>query len=136
MDIDRGRVTHRNIPESARVSTKFSDKTANGLTKCIIAFITLSGGWATRVTSTGRMIPTGKTEVFDGKLKWIPGTTKKGTPDIMATLNGKSLFIEVKIGKDRQSEAQKQVEADINASGGYYFCAKDFESFYQWVNGL
>ena len=82
------------------------------------------------------MIPSGKTEVFAGKMKWVYGTTKRGTPDIMGVLNGKNLAIEVKIGKDKQSEAQKQVEADIHASGGYYFIAKDFESFYQWVNGL
>ena len=136
MDINRGRVTHPGLPEAARVSGKFSDKTANGLTKCIVAYITLSGGWATRVTTTGRMIPSGQTEVFAGKMKWIHGTTKRGTPDIMGVLNGKNLAIEVKIGKDKQSEAQKQVEADINASGGFYYIAKDFESFYQWVNGL
>ena len=130
------RKEHPGLPEAAITPGKFSDSTANGLTKCIVAFITLSGGFATRVTTTGRMIPTGKTEVFAGKLKYIPGTTKRGTPDIMGVLNGKNLAIEVKIGKDRQSEAQKQVEADINASGGYYFIARDFESFYQWVNGL
>ena len=36
--------------------TKFTDKTANGLTKCVIAWINLHGGQAERINTTGRMI--------------------------------------------------------------------------------
>lgn len=135
LDIDRSRVTHPALPESARVAHKFNDSTANGLTKAIVRYIDLIGGWGTRVTSSGRMLPTRVTEVKT-ELKYIPGNTKKGTPDIMGTYNGISLFIEVKIGKDKQSDAQKAVEIEVNKSGGKYFIAKNFQSFYEWINKL
>lgn len=136
LHIDRSRVTHPNLPEAVRVPGKYNDKTANGLTKCIVAYITFMGGFATRVSTTGQMRPTGKTEVFAGKLKWVYGTTKRGTPDILCVLNGKQLAIEVKIGKDKQSPAQIEVEKQINAAGGHYWIARDFQSFYEWINTL
>ena len=125
------------LPESAICAGKYSDNSANALTKSIVAYITLSGGHATRVSSTGRQITKHRTEVKgSGKLVYIPGTTRKGTADIHAVWKGKHLSIEVKIGKDRQSEAQKQVEIEVNRAGGYYFIAKYFETFYQWINQL
>ena len=137
LDCDRIKREHPNLPDTVIVPRKFKDGTANGLTNCIVAFITLSGGHATRVSSTGRQITKHRTEVKgSGKLVYIPGTTRKGTADIHAVWKGKHLSIEVKIGKDRQSEAQKQVEIEVNRAGGYYFIAKDFETFYQWINQL
>ena len=127
---------HPNLPESAVASANYSDANANGLTKCVVAYITLSGGWASRINTTGQMRPTGKTEVSAGRLKWVHGTTKRGTPDVLGVLNGKQLSIEIKIGKDRQSPAQIETEKSINASGGHYFCARDFESFFNWINQL
>lgn len=124
-----------NLPEAAVTTGKYDPTTANGLTKCVVAYIGFIGGFATRVSSAGRMLPTRVTEVST-QLKYIPGTTKKGTPDIIGTLYGFGLFIEVKIGKDKQSDVQKKVEAEIVASGGKYFIAKDFESTYNWLNQL
>jgi hypothetical protein len=129
------RKKHPSLPDSAIASINYSDSNANGLTKCIVAYIGFIGGWGTRVSSAGRMLPVKVTEVTT-QMKYIPGTTKKGTPDIMATYKGISLFIEVKIGKDRQSDVQKQVEAEVTASGGRYWIAKDFESTYNWINSL
>jgi hypothetical protein len=130
------RAKYPGLPEVAVTPGKYSDTTANGLTKCIVSYIGFMGGWATRVTSTGQMRPTGKTEMSGGRLKWIPGTTKRGTPDVMGVLNGKQLSIEVKIGRDRLSPAQTEVMNSINAGGGYYFIARDFETFFQWINSL
>jgi hypothetical protein len=132
------RKEHPGLPETAITPGKFSDKTANGLTKCIVAYCNMTGGKSvTRISTTGRQITKCRTEVKgSGKLVWIPGTTKKGTADISGSWNGKSLHIEVKIGRDKQSDAQKQMQRWVEEDGGYYFCAKDFESFYQWVNGL
>lgn len=132
---DRIRERYPNLPDSAIASANYSDSTANGLTKAIVAYIGFIGGWGTRVSSAGRMLPVKVTEVTT-QMKYIPGTTKKGTPDIMATYKGISLFIEVKIGKDRQSDVQKKVESEVTASGGRYYLAKDFESTYQWINQL
>lgn len=40
--------------------------------------------------------------------------------------------IEVKHGRDRQSEAQKKYQADIEKAGGVYYVAKTFDEFYRW----
>lgn len=106
------------------VKTKYRDDTANGLTKCIISFIQLKGGQAERISNTGR----------NYKGKWIYGTGTNGTADISATIQGKSVKIEIKIGKDRQSEAQKQYQTMIERAGGIYVIAKDFTGFLEWFN--
>jgi hypothetical protein len=99
----------------------FRDDSANGLTKCIVKYIELRGGFATRINNTG---------IFNRRLgRFIPSTSKKGLPDIQALINGAFLAIEVKKGKDRQSADQKKIEADINRSGGRYIIASDFQTF-------
>ena len=117
-----------------------SDKTANGLTKCIIDWITLKGGYANRINTQGqarvKKIPrynilTGKTEYRDS-VTWTPSTTRIGTPDIDAIIKGKAVKIEVKIGKDKLSEAQKKHLEDIARAGGLYFVARNMDSFVEW----
>ena len=123
------------------VKRKYSDRTANELTKSIIAYIKLMGGQAERINTTGRMLDTRKTYIdvvgfkrTIGSTQWIPGTSTKGSADISATINGRSVKIEVKIGRDKQSEAQIKYQTDIERAGGIYYIAKDFESFYRWYN--
>jgi hypothetical protein len=65
---------------------------------------------------------------------WTKGTGTPGSADISATIYGRSVKIEVKIGKDRQSEAQKNYQAMIERSGGTYIIAKDFDSFLEWLD--
>lgn len=127
------------VPDFARVAPAFNDKTANGLTKCIIHFLQLSGNQAERVNCVGRVIDRRKTYVdvigcnkTIGSIQYIPTTGQRGTADISATIKGQSVKIEVKIGKDRQSEHQKQYQQSIEASGGIYFIARNFQQFYDW----
>lgn len=121
------------------IRKKFSDKNANELTQSIIAFIRLKGGQAERISNTGRVIDTRKTytDVLGhrrtiGATQWVPGTGTPGSADISATIAGTSVKIEVKFGRDRQSEAQKKYQAEIERAGGVYFVAKTFEEFYHW----
>jgi hypothetical protein len=124
------------VPDYAIPMDKFSDAKANDLTKTIIKFITYIGGQAERINSMGVYRDNTKT-VTDvigrtrkiGSGKWTPSTMTKGTADISATVLGKSVKIEVKIGKDKQSPAQKEYEESINRAGGKYFLAKDFDTF-------
>jgi hypothetical protein len=114
------------LPEQYRSRFKFNDSTANGLTKAIIAYIKICGGSAFRVNTQGQ---------FDAKMnKWRHSGTRKGLPDVQGVMKGKYLGIEVKIGKDVQSEHQKRIESELIASGGLYFIAKDFESFRFWFD--
>lgn len=52
-----------------------------------------------------------------------------GTPDVIAIVSGRFVGIEIKVGKDRQSPDQKTVQEGIEAAGGFYLLATDFETF-------
>lgn len=137
------RASHTKMRPDYVPKTKFEDATANGLTKCIIAWITLNGYQAERINTTGRYIDNSKivTDVLGRKIKigsgkYIKGTGTKGSADISATIKGKSVKIEVKIGNDRQSEYQKEYEADIIKAGGIYYIAKDFDNFINFYKSL
>jgi hypothetical protein len=115
----------------------YLDKTANGLTKSIIAWINLNGYQAERISTTGRYVDNSKivTDVLGnqkkiGSGKYIKGTGTNGSADISATIKGRSIKIEVKIGKDKQSEAQIKYQQMIEKAGGIYFIAKNFNEFY------
>ena len=127
------------MPLHAIPRPKYNDSSANALTKAIIKFIELQGYQAERISSTGRYIDTKRTKtnilgqtITIGSGRYIPGTSTNGTADISATIKGKSIKIEVKHGKDRQSEAQKQYQTSIERSGGVYFIAKNFDEFYNF----
>ncbi len=129
------------IPRECLARRKYSDNNANGLTKCIIDFIRLHNGQAERINNMGRRISNKRTftdvlgnQRIIGNSKWIKGSGTNGTADISATINGLSIKIEVKHGKDRQSEAQKQYQKTIEQSGGIYVIARDFEQFMDWYN--
>jgi hypothetical protein len=70
----------------------------------------------------------GRTKTI-GSMTWGKSTATKGSADISATIQGRSVKIEVKIGKDRQSEDQKVYQANIEKSGGQYWIAKNFDDF-------
>lgn len=118
------RQKYPNFPPDYVPAPKRTDKTANGLTRCIIDMIVLHGGLAERVNVMGRQI--------NGR--WTRSHSLRGTADIHATFAGRTIAIEVKIGKDRQSEAQKAYQERIERAGGVYFIAKDFATFAQWFN--
>lgn len=128
------------LPPDYVVRTKYNDSTANGLTKCVIDYINLSGGQAERISNTGRYIDESKivTDVLGnrkkiGTGKYIKGTGTNGTADISATFKGKSIKIEIKM-KDKQSEAQKEYQQSIERAGGIYFICHNFEEFLDKFN--
>jgi hypothetical protein len=133
------RCTNTRMRPDYVVKTKYSDKTANGLTKAIISWINLNGYQAERISTTGRYVDNSKivTDVLGnrkkiGSGKYIKGTGTNGSADISATIKGKSIKIEVKIGKDKQSEAQIKYQQMIEKAGGIYFIAKNFDEFYNF----
>lgn len=141
LDFQHKRKQYPNLPDHAIPRGKFSDKTSNGLTGCILRWLALHGHYATRVTTTGRQLKgasvvdaIGRTRVMQGS--WIPGTTRSGTSDIHASINGRHSSIEVKIGRDKMSDAQERTRGEVEKSGGLYFIAKDFESFMLWYKEL
>lgn len=119
---------HPTIPPHYYPTIKREDRTANGLTRCIIDYITLHGGQAERISITGR-----PTETPSG-IKWSKSNMTRGTADVSATIRGQSVKIEIKIGTDRQSEAQKEYQQKITAAGGIYYIARNFTDFVAWYS--
>lgn len=128
------REKYPNFPEHFRPKTKYTDKTANGLTKCIIDFLSFSGWQAERISTTGRPLIERRQNLVNEtvNIKWIRSTSTNGSADISATIKGRSVKIEVKVGKDKQSEAQKAYQKKIEQAGGVYVIARDFEGFMAW----
>ena len=124
--LDHFRREHPDFPEYAIPSQFYRDDTANGLTKCIVDYIRYNGGQAERINTTG--MP----EQRGGQIVWRKSNATKGSADISATIAGRSVKIEVKIGLDHQSEAQRRYQASIERAGGLYFVAKDFTTFVEW----
>ena len=123
--------------------TVYTDKTANGLTKCIVHWLNLNGWQAERISTTGRYIDNSKvvTDVLGNKKKigtgkYIKGSGTNGSADISATIKGRSIKIEVKIGKDKQSDAQKKYQEMIEKARGVYFIATDFDDFMMFYKGI
>jgi hypothetical protein len=137
--LEHQRNKNPNIPEYGRLKYARTDKTANGLTRMIIDWITWNGGQAERINTMGRYVAPqtifnevlGKEQTV-GKGSWIKGTGTRGSADISAVVRGRSVKIEVKIGKDRQSEHQKKYEHQITSAGGVYVIARTFEQFVAW----
>jgi len=126
---------HPNMHPDCIPRPVYSDKTANGLTKMVIDWITLNGGQAERISNMGRYIDSSKvvTNVLGQRIKigsgkFIPGAGTNGTADISAILKGRSVKIEVKM-KDKQSDAQKKYQESVERAGGIYYIVRSFDEF-------
>lgn len=50
-----------------------------------------------------------------------------GLPDLQAVKNGRTLYIEIKRPRGRQSGNQKKFQRDLEAAGGKYIIARGIE---------
>ncbi|NDU95246.1 VRR-NUC domain-containing protein [Spirosoma terrae] len=117
-------IKYANVPRFALVKSRYTDKSANDLTTAVVDYLNLSGFFATRLASTG---------TFRADLqKYVPSRQRSGLPDVMAVVDGRSVFIEVKVGKDRLSEEQREAINDLENAGASVFVAGDFQGFYDW----
>lgn len=123
------------VPDHARVKPVFRENNANELTKSILAFFEVIGGYAERINNMGRQL------IRDGNPIWVKGAGTDGTADISAVWMGRSIKIEVKASKgEKQSEKQKQYQERIEKAGGIYILAKNMDGFlyhfFKAVEGL
>lgn len=108
--------------------TKFEDRTANGLTKLVCAWINFHGGNARRVNTGG---------IYDYKTqKYRRSGATNGAADISATWHGKSLQIEIKAGKDRPRQDQLLQQQRERAAGGIYEFVHSFDEFLQIIKNF
>ncbi len=136
LKLQRYAITHPNFPQDYIPKTMYKDSTANGLTKAICDWINLHGYQAERINTMGVARTKYRTDGSVAGIQWTKGTSTAGSADISATIKGRSVKIEVKIGKDRQSEAQKRYQEMIERAGGIYIIAKDFDSFVEWYENF
>ena len=113
---------HPLLPPHALVKKRFKDTTANDLTKTII--------WDMYHVRQGVAYRINNGAVYDRKKGvYRKGVQRKGVPDIIGIIDGRFFGIEVKIGKDRQSADQKEIEKEIGNAGGVYFIAKSYDDY-------
>lgn len=132
---------YKNVEAKYLSPRKYEDRSANGLTKCVIDFIRLSGYQAERINCTGRYVDNTKvvTDVLDrkrviGSTKWLPTSGQKGTADVSAVIRGMAVKIEIKAKSDRQRPNQVEYQKQIEQAGGIYLIVRSFAQFYDWYN--
>jgi hypothetical protein len=130
---------HPNVDVKYLAPLIYYDHDTNSLTKAVLAWLTLNGHHAERINTTGRPIDNRKTYIdvlgnqrTIGSVTWIKTAGQRGSADISAIVNGKPVRIEIKFGADRQSKAQKEYQAQVEASGGTYLIVRSFQGFYDW----
>lgn len=131
-----------NFPEAVKaggyIITTYPDcRTSNGLTNFVIKFLKWNAHYANRINVMGRMVDgVEKTEsgALIGTKKFIKSTTRKGTADINAIINGRPVSIEIKVGKDKMSSDQIKEKLLIEKAGGTYIVVKTPEDFILWYD--
>lgn len=137
---EASKAKYPSLPDHARVIHKYSDKSANSLTKCVIDYVNFKHGFAERVANSGRYIDDSKivTDCLGirkiiGSGKWIKGSGVNGSADVHFIYKGISVKTEIKM-KDSQSEAQKRYQKSIEEAGGHYWIVRSFNEFLQKFN--
>ena len=105
---------------------------SNGLTTFICNYLSWNGHRATRINVSGRLVDGVEKQPSGAKIgvkKWIPSSTRKGTADISATIKGRSVMIEIKIGADRPRPEQLLEQQREKKAGGIYEFIKTPEQF-------
>jgi len=124
-----------------RCVPKWNDQTTNGLTRCILDFLKLSGHHSERTGNEGRIIDNRQTFVdvigrsrTIGSIQRVRSSGMKGTSDIKAIINGQFVAIEIKCSAthDRQRPDQAVYQQKIESAGGLYVIATSFPQFFQW----
>ena len=135
------REKYKNVEAKYLSPRKYEDRSSNGLTRCCIDFIRLSGYQAERINCIGKRIDNTKvvTDVLDrkrviGSTKWLPTSGQKGTADVSAVIRGMAVKIEIKAGNDRQRPDQVEYQKQIEQAGGIYLIVRSFAELYDWYN--
>ncbi len=129
------------VPAHAQPRKPFHENSANELTKTVLAYFEFKGIKAWRQASEGRFIRGKEYTDWAGRPREEKGTfiprskAAKGIGDICA-LTPRFTSIEIKYGKDRQSDDQKKFQKEIENSGGIYMIVRTWEDFYLQITKL
>jgi hypothetical protein len=115
---------------------------ANGLTSFICNYLSWLDHRATRINVSGRLVDGVEKQPSGAKVgvkKWIPSSTRKGSADISSTINGRSVMIEIKVGKDKPRPDQLTEQIRERRAGGIYEFIRtpeEFFSLYDYIVSL
>lgn len=140
----RSPVFYNDSPDPERYLVWPKVNTANGLTTAICNFLRWAGHYSNRINTQGqaRIQKIPKYSLATGKIIHLEksyhtkSTTRKGTADIDAIIAGRSVKIEIKIGKDRISPDQVKEKIRVEKAGGIYLIIHTMDEFYQWFISL
>ena len=99
---------------------------SNGLTTAICKYLEWEGHRATRINTAGRIVAG----------RYITSTTRKGTADISATIKGRAVMLEIKVGKDKPSAYQLAEQQRERAAGGIYEFIHTIQEFFDFYDEL
>ena len=110
------------FPQNYNVAVKNrvqGTRPSNTIQNCIVKYLLWSGYQAEQINTTGIYRNGG----------WTFSGSTRGSADISAIIKGRSVKIEVKYGKDKQSEAQIKYQERVERAGGIYWIVKNFTDF-------
>ncbi len=124
LKLDKVIQKRQTFPEYAKIKTVdfFGNKKTNLLTAVCVWWIKAMGGFASRQSSTG--IPIKRK---DGTTFFKPAPGMVGAGDIYAMFGGRTIWIEIKFGRDVQSDKQKKFEKLVTEQGAEYWIVRSFD---------
>jgi hypothetical protein len=131
-------------PASSRdfgvLSTKYPKvETHNGLINFMLSFLKWNNHRATRINNQGRIISgiePGEAGGYFKTIKRIQSTTRNGTADVSATIKGRAVMLDAKVGMDKPSIAQLEEQELERASGGVYEFIHTPEEMITWYDAF
>ena len=141
LHLDYMGIRNPNYPRAYMKAYSKKPSDTNGLTNCVTDFLTFSGWHCERTGNEGRTVDDtqivtdylGRTKKI-GSVKRIPSQATLGTSDLKACIMGKFIAIEIKFGKDRQSDVQKNYEQAVTEAGGEYLIVRTLDDFVIWFD--
>ena len=133
------RAKHPLIPPQYVAPTTFRDDSANGLMRCILTFLKLSGHHAEQMSNTGKRIDNrttfedvnGRTRII-GNISYMRRSDKSGAWDIYASIFNSS--VKIKIGPDQQNLVYADYPKVLEIFGEKFLIVTSFEQFMDWYN--
>ena len=117
-------LSSQKIPYPLSVNNYFSgSKGANLLTSLILFWMKSDEVFCYRNNTQGISRKVGN------QVKFVPNKGMRGSADIYSMIGGVVTWIEVKYRKDRQNDAQKKFQFEIERSGGRYWLIRTFDEF-------
>lgn len=137
------------LPDYAIPKRVFSDANTKSLTNAVVDFLNFNGHHASEQRTTGTRID--KTKIVEdclgrkrtiGSVHWANSQDEVGRADIIAKImvnfKGRlipiAVEIEIKFGRDFQSEKQKNFQNKLENMGAIYIIVKTFDQFIIWYD--